>query len=470
MEDAELLQITSHCFSVKDTAPKESLHHTALFSAGVDYLPMAGFLKFFNINGETFALDVRDLEFIRITSENFDANKLAKGLDRKQTREGIEHGVKKDSDGTPSSFSKSKLRILSIDLVHGCTLSCTYCYLSGKQDGKNQFMSKSRFADVLDFFSDIRDNNIIFYFAGGGEPTLNFKLMSEIPDMCNSWGYKNCQYEITTNCTTLTDEMAFFFKDKNFSISVSLDGGKAANAGRLFHDGSESFDTVMRSIERLKTAGVSFTCKSVIQPDNEDLLGSFSFFEDNELPFVFGFATQSFNGSYRPQDVSLTGIRDQMVGLLNYYSSKIKLNKKVYSTKIINDIKRIHFGAISEYACNALRQGLFVDIVGDIYSCSCHNSSKELSIGSIYSGIDFDKAEKSGFYAKTVEKYPSCKGCWMKRLCAGSCMAVKWLETGSVDTPSKYLCEFNDIYWSFIINLYVSVHNELESGKNVNFA
>ena len=39
---------------------------------------------------------------------------------------------------------------------------------------------------------------------------------------------------------------------------------------------------------------------------------------------------------------------------------------------------------------------------GDMYSCSCHNSSKELSIGSIYKGIDYKKIVKRGIILKML--------------------------------------------------------------------
>jgi uncharacterized protein len=110
-----------------------------------------------------------------------------------------------------------------------------------------------------------------------------------------------------------------------------------------------------------------------------------------------------------------------------------------------------------------------IDIKGDIYSCSCHNSTDKLSIGSIYEGIDYNKVIKEGHYPKNVNEYNDCRNCWMKYLCSGSCIAFKWIETKNTDTPSAYICKMNDAYWNCIIKLYISVYPIIKAGNNPNF-
>lgn len=155
--------------------------------------------------------------------------------------------------------------------------------------------------------------------------------------------------------------------------------------------------------------------------------------------------------------------------VISKYKELIKKNNKIYSQKIINDIKRIHNADISEIACVGSREGIYIDIDGDIFPCSYHTSSKELSIGNIYNGINYKKIIDNGWYAKPVDSYSACRNCWMKHLCSGSCFAIKWLENKNTDVPSEYLCKTYDIYWSAIIKLYIQVYPEIVSGNNINF-
>lgn len=109
----------------------------------------------------------------------------------------------------------------------------------------------------------------------------------------------------------------------------------------------------------------------------------------------------------------------------------------------------------------------FIDIHGDIYSCSCHNSSRDISVGNIKTGIDYEKIRTYGYYPKNVEEYSSCRFCWLRYLCSGSCMASKWIESQDTDMPSKYLCAIGNVYWESIIKLYVSIYPYIRG--NINF-
>ena len=80
-----------------------------------------------------------------------------------------------------------KINVVSMDISHGCTLRCSYCYLSAGYH-KREMMSKNQFLDILKFLSKTKSNGITFYFAGEGEPTLNFRLLKQIPELCRENG------------------------------------------------------------------------------------------------------------------------------------------------------------------------------------------------------------------------------------------------------------------------------------------
>lgn len=415
-------------------------------------------------NGSTYIFDPSDLEVVKL-SANTDVHEVCEIITRKKRNRRIN-----DLDGIGNKktnpFFDKEINVVSLDIAHGCTLRCKYCYLTAGNIPR-QRLSKEAFLEILDFLSPNKGHKMVFYFAGEGEPTMNFELLRQIPVLCREKGFNNCAYEITTNGTLLTREVVDFFKKENFAVSVSLDGNMLNNSNRVFPDGRPSFGVVFNNIKLMRQLGVKFACKSVITPENRNLLDLSKFFNDNEIPFYIGFATRSFNGEYIPKLEDVEILRGQLNIVIDYYKERIRNNLRVYSRKIIGDLRRIHYRITTTEACSAALNSFFIDIHGDIYSCSCHNSSRDISVGNIKTGIDYEKIRTYGYYPKNVEEYSSCRFCWLRYLCSGSCMASKWIESQDTDMPSKYLCAIGNVYWESIIKLYVSIYPYIRG--NINF-
>lgn len=420
--------------------------------------------KEFNVNDSKYIFCVEDFEILKINKEE----KITKVLDEIK-KEKYRVKTTKYKKLEIDSIRNIKITTIGIDLVNGCNLNCSYCFISAASKKKRK-LKKNIFIDILKFIEKEKEHPIIFYFAGSGEPTLNFKLIKQLPSICLEYGFNNCFFDLTTNGTILTNEMINFFKQNKFTLNISLDGNKQINDQvRIYHNGLGSFNDVYKNIKKLKENKIDFVCKTVILPDNKNLVDVFSFFEKNKINFFFTIATNSFDNHFIPNINDLENFKKQFEIIIQNYSKLIKNNKKIYSGKIINDIKRIHYGNANKIACEGARGSFFIDIDGDIYTCSYHNSSKELSVGNIYTGINYDKIINNNWYAKSVDDYPVCNNCWMKYLCSGSCFAIKWLENKNTNEPSEYLCKTYDIYWSSIIKLYIQIYSEIVSGNNINF-
>lgn len=153
--------------------------------------------------------------------------------------------------------------------------------------------------------------------------------------------------------------------------------------------------------------------------------------------------------------------------LVDYYVSRIKNNKYVYARKLIEDIRRIQCKTTSYTGCSAGINSFYFNLKGDIYVCSSHNSCKELCVGNIHDGIDYEKIDKHNFYPKEVGRYEKCKDCWLRHLCSGSCIAAKWLESKDTTIPSAYHCALNKMYWEAIIRIFIQIQPYIKN--NVNF-
>lgn len=417
-------------------------------------------LKQITINNQIYILDPLDLEVFHLHSKD-DIDTLYKNI--------ILNKRKKIKIKPKYTFDEKNTDIntISLDISHGCTLKCKYCYLSAGYHKKEK-MSKDFFLKILNFLNKDKKHDITFYFAGEGEPTLNKPLIMQIPKLCRDNGFNKCHFEITTNGTLLTQDLIKFLEKEKFAISVSLDGDEKNDSNRIFINGNPSFSKVIENITLLKKTKIKFACKATITPDNKDLLQMFRFFEDNEFPFFHGFATRSFDGQYIPKisDVR-NNLKLQFDTLIDYYVKRIKDNKYIYARKIIDDIKRIKYRSVSYTGCSAGINSFYINMKGEIYVCSSHNSCQELCVGNISEGIDYEKIIKQNYYPKDVNSYSKCKYCWMRYLCSGGCLATKWLETKTTTNPSEYQCILNSIYWEAIIKIFIQISPYIKG--NINF-
>jgi len=117
---------------------------------------------------------------------------------------------------------------IGINIISGCNLNCGYCYLTASKK-PIQKLTKEKFIDILNFFEKEKNHHLVLYFIGGGEPTLNFKLLKMIPKLCLFEGFKDVSFELTTNGTTLTDEMMKFIKHNKVKLYISFDGSERTN-------------------------------------------------------------------------------------------------------------------------------------------------------------------------------------------------------------------------------------------------
>lgn len=425
--------------------------------------------KHFNIDNLDYIFCSEDLEIFR-PSENANIQNVISKIKTDKTKNDKNSRLTCNFNIAKHEFSKNdSINIVGIDLTNGCNLNCTYCFIAAYRK-QMKMLSIETFVDILDFLKNDKEHAIHFYFAGSGEPTINFKLLKQIPSLCKEKGFYKCIFELTTNATLLNQEVVDFLKLNKFILQVSMDGGKELhNRTRIYRNGKGSFNTVYKNVKLLQKNKIIFLCNTVIQPGNDRLVELFSFFEKNKIEFVFNIATNSVSGHFIPKSKDLVVFEQQLSILIEKYRRLIENNEKIYAVKFLRDIKKIHFRELGQIGCVASREGFHIDIDGNIFCCSYHSGTKDISVGNIYSGIEYDKIIDNGWYAKPVDSYPICKKCWMKYLCSGSCFAIKWLVNKNTDLPSKFLCKTYDIYWKAIITLYIQVYPFIINGNNVNF-
>lgn len=376
--------------------------------------------------------------------------------------------VKLENSPKPN-FASTKNKINSLILnVSGakCNLNCTYCFAFAEKNYSMPLMNKTTAKKAIDFLVSINPNEeyygIVFF---GGEPFINHKLIVEIASYCEDKISKKLGKEFslsaTTNGTILNESLLNVFKKYGSVIFISLDGPEHIhNKNRPYHNSNGSFNAVMSNIELLKKHNINHSFRPTITSDCENLIEIVDFFEKLETEFTFEFAVKpNFKNSESTtyDDKKIKNIEAQYSELIEYYFEKVRKKEYIYCNNIVSSLRRIHFRQAKNYPCSAGRTILTVNSDNTIYSCQNLSNIFDANVGTLNSGINKSNLKKIiSPYVNTLE---SCKDCWVKYLCSGSCFAEKYTENKNIYTPLEYRCKLKKIRWNKFLILYQKIKN-----------
>lgn len=175
-----------------------------------------------------------------------------------------------------------------------CNLRCEYCFYhslsSQRQDFSKGMMSIDTAKRVIDSALEFANGTDVYFTFQGGEPLLcSIDFYKEFVSYIKENNKNNSPVHLClqTNGTLINEDFASFFKQNNFLIGVSLDGNEELNSYRIYPDGSNSFDDVMKGIELLKKHGVAFNILSVLTKRTaQSFRRAYRFFKENDLKYL----------------------------------------------------------------------------------------------------------------------------------------------------------------------------------------
>jgi len=182
-----------------------------------------------------------------------------------------------------------------IYITDECKLTSKYCYngssikkFSGIENINKKFKNSIplffKFIDELILYNDFTPTNFFFH---GGEP-----LLINLENWKTILGYfRKKEYPISpkiqTNGTLINDDFISLFKEFNVGIGISIDGPAFLNdQTRIFKNGSGTFSTIFKNIQKLKDAGIEFGCLVTLNETNIKYINEiYEFFKENNISF-----------------------------------------------------------------------------------------------------------------------------------------------------------------------------------------
>jgi mycofactocin radical SAM maturase len=314
---------------------------------------------------------------------------------------------------------------LTWELTYACNLECAHCLSSsGRRDPRE--LSTAQCEAVID---QLQRMQVFYVNIGGGEPTIRrdfWHLLSYSVD-------HNVGVKFSTNGSRLTPERATFLASTDYvDVQISLDGATAKLNDYV--RGPGSFDTAIRALENLQSAGFRDAKISVVcTRHNIDQLDAFKALADR---YGATLRLTRLRPSGRGADVwdDLHPLPEQQRQLYDWLMAR--------GGKVLTGDSFFHLAAFGEALpglnlCGAGRVVCLIDPVGDIYACPFAIHENFLA-GNLLTDGGFDAVWKdSPLFAelRAPQTAGACASCSFYDSCRGGCMAAKFFTGLPLDGP-----------------------------------
>lgn len=355
-----------------------------------------------------------------------------------------------------------QMKHVSFEITERCNLRCKYCVYHEGQGGFREFGKKDISLEIIkktvDLLEQSKEKEIYISFYGG-EPLLRFDLIKQCIEYCKEkLNKKIVHYNMTTNCTLMTEEIAEYLASiENYFTTVSLDGPEHIhNANRVFIDGNGSFKRATEGMKKLikaegEKASTRININAVLgNPTKETFNELQDFFENTEwIPKGINITTSyvaegdrefEYFGVDTKEEPKVYGDIDPLTTWnfekLNEEDGTLDKNKLISKDSINKALNFIHKRLlvdkpIEEHhmngCCVPSARRLYVTVNGEFAPCERIGPCPK--IGNVDEGVNIDKVKKYYIddFRKEATKY--CNDCWAVHLC-GLCYINCFNEDG----------------------------------------
>ena len=349
---------------------------------------------------------------------------------------------------------------IQLCITQACNLACIYCYAEESgSNARNQLMSFETAKQSIDYLvrgSGSQKRLSIQFF--GGEPLMNFKLMKQVVEYCESISQKSDKvfsYAVSTNCTLLDEEVQDYLVKYRFGVLVSVDGdAEIHNRQRPFRDGRPSYDLVMKNAIALNEKFIKNKLRppriraNIINGNANRLAEITNAFSDLGFKAIGVAPIMERLGENAPfgmDDDALAKWSEQADNQFCYWLDCTENDKTVKNSYITREVHR-KFGILKSkrifggVRCGVGRGVNIVDVDGNIYPCHRYPGMDKYIIGNVYTGIDREKI--SAYYDDIMNSMlKNCKDCWMRYKCGGPCPWQVSAEEGHICPSDKLSCD-----------------------------
>ena len=315
---------------------------------------------------------------------------------------------------------------VTLFLTTGCNLRCTYCYASAG-DTPVRHMSIEVARQGIDFVSDnaLRKglDHFQLAFHGGGEPTLNWKVLTGAYDYAQARA-RQLNLECTVSSATngmLNDTQIDWLIEHLDSVSLSLDGDpEAQDRHRPTVKGQGSSKRVLHTIDRFDRCDFAYGIRMTVTADQiARLPTSVEFICRNANPRAIQIEPAYRMGRWSDAPSAETN------QFIESYREARQLARS-YGKELVFSAARV--GMLTNHFCGVSQDSFSLSPDGNVSACfevfsesSRHADRFFYGTPDETGGYQFDMHSLERLRDLSVEHKPFCQGCFAKWHCAGDC-------------------------------------------------
>ncbi len=336
-------------------------------------------------------------------------------------------------------------QISNLEIIHTerCNLACNYCFeasVRGRNDISEQMLTKA--VDLLFRYSADAQALSITHF--GGEPLLNFAAVTGSTDYALKRAKeagKTIEFNMTSNCVALTEDMAYELALRKIRVLASIDGLSGSHdSNRVDKNGHGTFTRVLKAINILKKHQQWVGGKITVVPENagslyDDVKGLYDLGINQ---FVIGHAT----GVLWSDEA------------FEAYSASIKKIHAWYVEGQRKDLKINYFDNQRKapfFGCRAGNNSIAISAKGDIFGCSklmpLDADDSAARLGSVEYGLTHLHNRFEMVDCTVLKK--ECEKAALAQTYLGGCFATNHFSTGDMYKPDLQEQRFLELQMGF---------------------
>lgn len=331
-----------------------------------------------------------------------------------------------------------------------CNLHCVYCYREAENVGDLMpfEVAKAALDTIIENAFSIKKKFVNLTFHGGGEPTINWEVLTQATDYARKSGKDKNIKIITSICTNgvMSKKHATWLAKNIDKITVSIDGPpEVQNHQRPLFGGGPSFERVAKTLDTFKSLGKTYMFRTTATALTQSRLADiFKFLAKRFKPmtihieplFVCG---RCLTSDCEPPDAK--AFADDIIRTM-------ELSRKT-RVRLFYSGGRLFY--MDNVFCSVSGKNFLITPRGEVTAClevsTVEDPRAEMFMYGRYNpattSFDFDTRKYKELRKIRVENFGSCKDCFARWHCCGDCpaKAPDMAKMGSL--RNEYRCQIN---------------------------
>ena len=338
--------------------------------------------------------------------------------------------------------------------THICNLACTYCYNDDVRDPVMRDETLERvIRQTFSYVESAAPQRVVNFIWHGGEPMIpGLKFYDRVVALQEAFGngtpFSN---SIQTNGVLIDDKWIAFFREHDFSISISIDGPRHLHdTFRIDHRGRGSFDRVYEAIEAVQSAGLPLGVCVVISRSNVAHVAEiYDFVAERKLPFNIIPLNRSGGGREHFDDVGLAA-EEYAPAWIEIFDKWFDADQDyVYCSDFVFKSRAILAGRPADCIglSNCANTNISVDPVGNVYPCATLSGHGDTLYGNLVEEdlVSIMKRQPSAsFRSRSPDE--QCMQCKWQHVCHGGCPARSYKFYGDFHKRDYYCPSLFQMY------------------------